>query len=185
MVYISGIFKKAVPVVCVLLSACTIKYYDTEKLINDYKTEGFLDQDHYQVIVRGTPDAEARGLVFRRRSALNDAKNKIEKTVTDSLVNYNLNYHLKDSGIKKEDIINLPEAKNGITDELKEYLRYGYNAFEYYNEDNSCVIVYRIYKEDLVDSIESEKPDLKLKAEEIKDTAQKDNQLEDNKKVKN
>lgn len=161
-------YKKAVPVICALLSACTIKYYDTERLINDYKTEGFLDQDHYQVIVRGIPDPEVRGLVFRRRSALNDAKSRLEKTVTDSLVNYSLNFHIKESGIKEEDIINLPDVKTGLADGLKEYLSCGYNAFEYYNEDNSCILVYRIFKEDLADSIESVKPDFKLKAAEIK-----------------
>ena len=41
---------------------CTIKYYDTNKLLNDYTTEGFLDRDHYQVIITGKPDKDAKGL---------------------------------------------------------------------------------------------------------------------------
>ena len=159
----------------VILSAtisCTIKYYDTNKLLNDYTTEGFLDRDHYQVIITGKPDKDAKGLVASRESALKNAKATMNDKIITDLVNYNLNYHLKILKIKNiNDINNLSEAKKELSEKFQEFFQYGYMAFEYYNFDNSAVLVYRIFKEDLVDKIEAIKPSLKLKEDKKEDKA--------------
>ncbi|MFH0974353.1 MAG: hypothetical protein V1874_01060 [Spirochaetota bacterium] len=151
----------------VILSAslnCTIKYYDTNRLLNDYTTEGFLDRDHYQVIITGMPDKEARGLVASRESALKNAKAEMDNKVITNLIKYNLNYNYKLSNIKNaNDIQNSDEIKKNLIQEMREFLRYGQIAFEYYKENYSAVLVYRIFKEDLAGKIESIKPAFVLK----------------------
>ncbi len=149
---------------CILFPCCTIRYYDTNKLLNDYKTEGFLDCDHFQVIIKGIPDKKKRGLVFRRESALSDTKSKMNKIITERLVDYNLNYQIKKQKITDtKNILNIAEIKENLAKEFKEYIQYGHIAFEYYNENNSAVIVYRIFKYDLIEDIESIETDFKLK----------------------
>jgi hypothetical protein len=143
---------------------CTIKYYDTQKLINDYTTEGFLDRDHYQVIITGKPDKDAKGLAVSRESALKNAKAAMNDKITASLVNYCLNYHLNKLNIKNvNDIKNLADAKKELSEKLQELFQYGEIAFEYYNFDYSAVLVYRLFKDGLADRIETIKPTLMLK----------------------
>jgi hypothetical protein len=151
---------------------CTIKYYDANKLLNDYTTEGFLDRDHYQVIITGKPDKDAKGLVTSRESALKSAKADMNNKIITSLVNYSLNYHSKKLNIKNmNDIKNLADAKKGLSEKLQVFFQYGYTAFEYYNFDNSAVLVYRIFKEDLVDNIESVNPSFILAEDKKQDKA--------------
>ena len=158
------IFSIAVITVFFFISLnCTIKYYDTNKLINDYTTDGFLDTDHYQVIVKGKPDADAKGLVAARESSLNDAKSRIEDTVLNNLVEYNYQYYLDKLNIKDEKKIqNVQYVKQDLRKQMLQFYSFGYIAFEYYNPDNSAVIVYRIFKDNLLKKIESIKPDIKL-----------------------
>ncbi len=146
--------------------SCTIKYYDTNKLINDYTTEGFLDRDHYQVIITGKPDKDAMGLAASRASALKNAKAVMNDKIIASLVNYSLNYHLRSLNIKNiNDIKNLDDAKKELSGKFPEFLQYGETAYEYYNHDFSAVLVYRLFKDGLAEKIESIKPSLVLKEE--------------------
>ncbi|MCU0821084.1 MAG: hypothetical protein MUC95_01255 [Spirochaetes bacterium] len=154
----------AIAGLCVLTSACTIKYYDTDKLLNDYKTEGFLDRDHFQVVVTGIPDKESRGLVYRREAALRNAKSKLEDTAVERLSAYSLDSQVKKLNLKNvNDILNKNDIKSVLNEKMREFLKYGFVAFEYYNEDCSAVLVYRIFKDDLVDDIDSVKSDFKIK----------------------
>lgn len=149
---------------CVFVSACTIKYYDTNKLLNDYKTEGFLDRDHFQVIVTGTPNKESRGLVFRREAALRNAKSRLEDVVIDKLVSYSVDNQVKNLSLKMaDDILNMEEMKKSLGEKMRQYLKYGNIAFEYYNEDCTAVLVYRIFKDELVEDVESVKSNFQIK----------------------
>ena len=167
-----NIYSISFLIITLIISAslnCTIKYYDTNKLLNDYTTEGFLDRDHYQVIIKGTSDKDAEGLVAARESALKNAKAVMNDKIIESLVNYDLNYHLKKSEIKNvTDIKNMTEAKKELSVKLGEFLQYGETVFEYYNHDYSAVIVYRLFKDGLADKIESVKPSFELKEIEEK-----------------
>ncbi len=145
-----------------LFFGCTIRYYDTNKLHNDFTTEGFLDRDHYQVIIRGMPDKGAKGLVAERESALRSAKSAMNDKIVNSLLNYLIDYHINKLKIKSADIQNLADVKKNLTAGVQQFLAFGYAAFEYYNSDNSAVLVYRIFKEDLIEKIESVKPGIEL-----------------------
>jgi hypothetical protein len=170
-----NLYAKVIIILTIIFFAslsCTIKYYDANKLLNDYTTEGFLDRDHYQVIITGKPDKEAKGLVASRESALKSAKSDMNNKIITSLVNYSLNYHSKKLNIKNmNDIKNLTDAKKDLSEKLQEFFQFGYTAFEYYNHDNSAVLVYRIFKEDLVDKVESIKPSLILTEDKKEDKA--------------
>ena len=161
---INKTFITTIAAMCDLFPACTIKYYDTNKLLNDYKTEGFLDRDHFQVVITGTPDKESRGLVFKRESALRVAKSRMEDVVIDKLVSYSVDYQVKELHLKDaDDILNMDEIKRSLKIEMCEYFKYGCIAFEYYNEDCTAVLVYRIFKDELVEDLESVKSEFKIK----------------------
>lgn len=142
----------------IIALSCTFRAYDTNRLLSDYRTEGFLDPDHYQVIVEGLPDPKARGLVEKRESALKDAKARMDEVVLERLANYCLTHQARQSNIRDmADVVNLAEAKKGMKEELNKFLRYGTIAFEYYNEDHTAVLVYRITRDNLIGDLESVK----------------------------
>jgi hypothetical protein len=150
-------------------TGCTIKYYDTNKLHNDFTTEGFLDRDHYQVIIRGVPEKGLKGLVAERESALKNAKNAMNEKISGSLLTYLYNYNYNKLKIKAGDVLNSDEVKKNLTDGIQQFFASGYTAFEYYNADNSAVLVYRIFKEELIEKIESIKSGIKLPEEKNPD----------------
>jgi len=135
---------------CAPMTSCIIRAYDVDRLKSDYKTEGFLDADHFQVIVVGTPDKDKRGLVQKRESALENAKNKLSKTVIDKLSEYYLSVHLPTLGIgSAKEIANFDDVRVNLTHELMPFLNDGSVAFEYYNYDHSAVIVFRVIRRNL------------------------------------
>ncbi len=143
--------------------ACSIRVLDTSVLLNDFRTEGFLDGDHFQVIVRGRPDPSARGLVGRRDSARREAESRIAEAVASGIAAYRLDHLMR--GLDPADrvrITNLAEVRAGLAREAAGFVRYGHRAFEYYDEDHSAVIVFRIYRKGLQKSLESGGPKLSL-----------------------
>jgi len=147
-----------------LAASCSLVIYDTRKLLNDFHTTGFLDQDHYQVIVRGKPKAGSRGLVEGRKTALDDAAGRVNDTVIKGLSDYYISFYVRKNGLRGTmDIEGLPEFKERLAGELSRFLKYGHRAFEYYEPDHSAVLVYRLHKRRLLKSIESisVKPTLK------------------------
>lgn len=137
-----------------LLHTCTIDVYDSNKLLNDYKSEGFLDYDHYQVVIKGTPDKKKQGILERRENALKTALKNKNKVIINSLTNFYLNHHFKEFKKKEyNDTLNHIKEKTKLKVELEKFIKYGYIAFKYYNADNSAVIAYRIFKNNLYNDI--------------------------------
>ncbi len=135
--------------------SCSPTYHNV-KLANDFKTEGFLDPDTFQVVVRGVPDPAGRGLVEKRASARKNAAALFNETALRKLGNYYFMRLVESKKIRsKDEIINAPEAEAELRTKLMPYIASGGIAFEYYNEDYSAVIVYRMYKKNLADTIES------------------------------
>ena len=127
--------------------SCTVRVYDVNTLLNDCHTEGFLDFDHFQVVITGFPDKRAKGLVARRESALFYAKSKMNELIIERLINFWLEKKQEEYKVDTGSISNLPEVKIELRSKMHKYLEYGYEAFEFYNEDDSAVIVYRVFKE--------------------------------------
>lgn len=150
--------------IAVLLPAsCTIKGYDTAKLSADFQTEGFLDPDHFQIVVKAYPDRGKKGLISKRESALENAEEQLNDTIIERLSDYYLTFYAKKMGIRdKTSIIFQTEKMAELKKVMSRYLNHGYRAFEYYNRDSSAVLVYRIFKSGLRTEIESIKISFKL-----------------------
>lgn len=143
--------------------SCGIRVIDASSVLDDFRTEGFLDPDHFQVIVRGAPAPGARGLVARRESALKAAESRIPEAVADAVGTYRLECLLRRLEPADRPLVtNLEQVRAELWKEAAGYVRYGRRAFEYYNEDHSAVIVYRIYRGGLRASFESGGPKLAL-----------------------
>ena len=153
---IKTIIKILLSITLLLPVSCTIKGYDTLKLSTDFKTEGFLDPDHFQIVVKAYPDKGKRGLINKRESALENAEEQLNNTVIEKLSEYYLTFHFNKMGIRdKTSIITQTEKMAELKKVMSRYLNHGYRAFEYYNEDNSAVLVHRIFKNGLRTEIES------------------------------
>lgn len=136
--------------------SCTIKGYDTVKLSTDFQTEGFLDPDHFQIVVKAYPDRGKRGLINKRESALENAEEQLNDTVIERLSEYYLTFYSKKVGIRDQtSIIFQTEKMAELKKVMSRYLNHGYRAFEYYNRDSSAVLVHRIFKNGLRTEIES------------------------------
>jgi hypothetical protein len=112
----------------------------------NYTTEGFLDDNHFQALITGSPDAGAHGLVEKRESSFISVKSQ----AADIALLKMAEFICRNSGVK--------EDKKSISDTaagLSGYKKYGYMAEEYYNEDMSVILVYRFAKKGLRREIES------------------------------
>lgn len=160
------------PIALILLFSlcwsCRVIQVDAEKMKTDYTTEGFLDANYFQVIIKSSPDRNAKGLVAKRDSAVRKAKERINTHTLGMLAEYYIVSRIKEMGIKdRKEILNMDGVYATLAEELNPYLRYGSTAYEYYEEDCSAVIVYRIFKLGLQKDIESIKVDMLLKGMEI------------------
>ncbi len=127
-----------------------------QRLAADFKTDGFLTADHFQIVINGMPDGKSRGLVERRESAMKNAEARLRDTAIERLASYYINSRLARLRLKSiSEITNLGEAKAELAGKLVPYLKYGRRAFEYYNSDHSAVIVYRISRRNLMGDIDS------------------------------
>lgn len=136
--------------------SCGTAAVSNSRLLADFKTEGFLDPDHYQVVVTGTPASGSGGLVEMREGAREDALKKLDSAVLASLSDYCIENRIKAMGLTSRDqVLNLVAARAELQAGLARFLKYGRTAFEYYNEDHSAVIVFRIEKKGLLNAIES------------------------------
>ena len=151
--------KKVPPILMLFILSivsCTIRGYDTKRLATDFKTKGFIDSDHFQVIVQARPDSDKRGLINQRESALGNAREQLKKTVVEQLTDYYLSYYSRKRGISdKTLLLTQTDRMLQLHQHMVQYLEYGYTAFKYYTRDNSAVLVHRIVKRGLKDDIES------------------------------
>ncbi|MCP4131457.1 MAG: hypothetical protein GY754_10805 [bacterium] len=127
--------------------ACCFQLKDNDQL-TDFKKEGFLDDNYFQALVTASPEPGKAGFVNKRESAFFKAKESIVSIVPQRLARY--------SG---------SAAGNELNKELRDYLSYGYIAHEYYNQDNSVILVYRVRKCGLKKEIESIGGKFKSKSE--------------------
>lgn len=135
--------------VSVLLSACAGSAINP-RLINDFKTEGFLDANTFQIPVIGVPDKSSRGLVERRESAMKDAEARLRDAVIQSLVNYCLQSNAVRLKLRSvNEIARHDEARAELARKLAPFFKRGRRAFTYYESDHSAVIVYRISRRNL------------------------------------
>lgn len=122
---------------------------------NNFTAEGFINSGCFQAIVKSEPADISIGLVNQRESAFFVARKKIAETAMESLVLYCVNSSLKRQGIQNDKIKNMGAAESYARTELSRYRDAGSIAAEYYLEDNSVVLVYRIREAGMKNRLDS------------------------------
>lgn len=142
------IFNLTVITVSLLFfSSCSASLLEKQKA-SDYFSEGFLNEHCFQVLVKGTPSKEERGLIDARESAFFDAKSKIRSDSESALKQYILKNACNSSGsMRKISPETLGDKK--IQKEIKEIIESGTTVQEYYHSNNSAILVYRITQKKL------------------------------------
>lgn len=120
----------------------------------NYKSEGFLDKNHFQVLAKGIPDSGLKSLVEKRESAMRNAETLVQSRYMKLLNEYYLKNKLPNySPITFPLLKNYSAIQKELNGHLSQYPGYGKKICEYYNEDASAVIVHRISRNNLRDDI--------------------------------
>jgi hypothetical protein len=140
---------------------------DSSSVNFDYTTEGFLDGNNFQLILTAPADKKIKGLVAKRENALQNATAKVEPGIISALTDFYINNCCRVMNIERNKILNHDEIASELRNRFIGLLKHGEIKYEYYNEDSSAVLVYRISANNLRGEIESIKIKFKL-PEEVK-----------------
>ncbi|MDH5719967.1 MAG: hypothetical protein OEZ13_05015 [Spirochaetia bacterium] len=114
---------------------------------DSYTTEGWLDDDTFQVVALGAPAPDAKGLVKRKTQAKEAALLSAQKRVVELFVGARIaGASGSDSG---------ESTGIAITKEFEGLVKGGEIAKITYDEEHNCEIVYRVRAENLKDRVES------------------------------
>jgi len=131
--------KKTTYILFLITAAVSFGCSGTENIYsNDYFTNGFLNSSCYQLIIKARPDTKTKGLVESRESAYIKAKSRVKEEAIKSLVKYIASQCRKP---KKHDSV--------LRKKLSPLLKHGIIVNEYYDENNSVNLVYRICRKGL------------------------------------
>jgi hypothetical protein len=139
----------------------------------DFHTTGFIGEDRFQVVIKVPPSERARGLVERRESSLHEAQKAIEERAAQAMLHWILTSRSRDldpsqqvkhagqpeAGAEKT----AADADGRLRQRMNKLARKGSIAIEYFDEDDSAVVVYRITSKNLKKSLlslaETDKPE--------------------------
>jgi hypothetical protein len=141
-------------IICFLIFlniSCGYKVIKFES-VDEIQYDGFINTNLYQTIITAQPDKDTTGHVDQRDSAYLNAKKVLADTVASNLVKYCIK---KKNPNSVENFKISEESVSKLKAKLYKYVNYGKIAFEYYNENNSIVLGYRIEKNGLKYEIES------------------------------
>ena len=134
---------KTIPAALLLIQFLACSGFGTsEKEVINFTDEGFINDNIFQVIIKGFPDKKAKTLVAQRETAKANAAALIENTPISKLADH----------------ICAPAKYAGFSETVElfqKYKKYGYIYEEFYLIDNSITIVYRLRKNGLKKDIES------------------------------
>jgi len=113
----------------------------------DFTTSGSLGEDCFQVIISASPDSDPRTMAEQRENAFIKAKNSI-LSETEKQV---LAYYSSVKSLSPENIP--PETLNSLKKKSAAYSKKGVIEQEYYQMDNSVILVYRIFNNGIKNEI--------------------------------
>ena len=111
---------------------------------DDFTNTGFIAQNCFQVIVSASPESGTYGLVNQRESSYFAAKQKIPGKIHLAMAEYIINREIADSPSGPPDGFNRQKTIMALEIDINRYKKNGYIAAEYYSEDNSVTLAYRI-----------------------------------------
>ena len=129
----------------VLILSCGIQIKD-----GDLDRAGFLNDNCIQLLLKFSPAEGASGLVNSRNSAYQNYRQQLYDNALEQLSELYFNEKLKN-----EKKISSIELKKNLEEQLTPIIKKGHVAAEYYDEDHSLVVVYRIKRTDIKKIIES------------------------------
>lgn len=132
------IFRTLTIFILLLPAACSTGGLDAAD-IDNFTDEGFISDNIFQVIFKGRPDKNAKGLVEQRSTAYINAEYVLKNAALNKMAKYIC-------GVEGETAATLPYLKN--------FEKYGYIWDSYYVEDNSAIIIFRFRKKDLKKDME-------------------------------
>jgi hypothetical protein len=143
------------PLVFFLLAACCSAQPLPQEKESDFKTQGFLDESHFQVIASAPADPSAKGLVAQRETAIVKARAGLQESAVKALVDFRMTRFNAENKGNQAILSRSAEVRAILSDEFKRYISYGAIAEEYYEMDNSATVVYRITKSGIRSDIET------------------------------
>jgi hypothetical protein len=136
------------------IAACATLAPPDINLAKDFTTTGFLDETTMQVIVTVEPDKSVKGLVARRDSALKNAEKRLAELVTGGIADFRISRCVQEMKGTPPPGQQGSILKKTIMDASRPLLQQGKRVAEYYREDESLVIVYRITKSGIKNDID-------------------------------
>lgn len=130
---------------CLVVSCATYKIPDKYK--NDFTTRGPLTTDVFQIIIEKNPDNGLKTQSEKRESSYINARKSIIQESVKQLFSY---YYEQ----KKTDEASTPSEKVSLLKKkFTSLAEYAVIEQEYYLQDNSVILVLRIYKDDIANKI--------------------------------
>ncbi len=112
---------------------------------SDFSTSGVLGNDCFQVIIKMEPEKNSKTMHDRRISAYIKAKENIINEAEKQIISY---YTSLVKAVKDENI-----GSDKIKKRAADYARKGKLEQEFYLDDDSVILIYRIYKKDIKNEI--------------------------------
>jgi hypothetical protein len=141
-------FEHVVAFLAVMLSCLCFSCAPNLKTSLEIRTNGFINENCYQAILKLEPEESAMGLVAKRESAFLKAKNSLLYDLAiENLANYCYDSQLKTGTVdKNKKTAEQAAYKNALIDKIKGLANTGKISFIYYNEKNCMMIGYRMDK---------------------------------------
>ncbi len=119
----------------------------------DFNTEGFLNGNYYQYIIKKSPEKNTSSLVEKRESAYLEAKNSAGEIARKKLIRYCYSFYLSKHPGSKTALSTFNSRKR--EEKLIPFIKKAYLYQEYYTHEAEAVLVFRIYKHGLKREIDS------------------------------
>jgi len=146
-----------------LLAACGSSCSLQTRSALEIKTSGFISENCYQAILKIAPNDNAQGLVAKRESAYLKSKTAaLKEMALDNLSNYCMEKRLQKNDINRKEI-NLSVLRINLLSKLDDLVGDGSIAFAYYDETNSLIIGYRIFKNGFKQKIDALADEVELR----------------------
>ncbi len=134
-----------------IILTCTIYSCKSNELNGnlryDFTTSGALGEDCFQVIISASPDSELKTMAEQRENAFIKAKNNIiPETEKQVFIYYSSSKSLRPDEIPLETV-------NSLKKKSSAYSKKGIIEQEYYQMDNTVILVYRIFNNGIKNEI--------------------------------
>lgn len=122
-------------------------YVVPDKIKNNFTTRGPLCSDIFQVIIIKNPDKGIKTQAEQRESAFNSTRNNIQTECVNQMFQfYTEQKKISETQLSIETVSDIREHFTSIAEDYV-------IEQEYYLEDNSAVLIIRIYQNDIINKI--------------------------------